>query len=277
MKILVPTDFSGCADYALDAACKIAEKTSSEIYLFHVAHIPKELMGLSNNSALIEDVRESINNNVKELLIQRLKIIEDRGLKAHSDFEYGKLLPSVIDYDRRHGFDLIVMGSYGASGKQEWFIGSNTQKLVRKMDKNILVIKEPLEDLNFEKLMFPSNLILEDKDAFRFFLKFAKLFNAKEVHILAVNTSGYFNQPATMMLELLDDFKALVNELDCKTHFASDYSVEAGIRHFSDEYKINLIGISNLVRSPIKRIFQGSNVEMLVNHSDLPVLVIGKV
>ena len=276
MKILVPTDFSECADFALDAACKIAQKTSSEIYLFHSATVPQDLIYLNKDSGFMDDLKSRLELNVTSLMSERIKMAEKFGVKVQSHFEFGKFLKRVQEYDEEQDFDLVVMGSYGASGKQEWFIGSNTQKLVRKLRKNIFVVKEAVEELSFEKTMFPSNLTLEDKDAFVKFLEFIKLFDAKEVHIMAVNTSGYFTQPATMMLELLDDFKALVEGLECQTHFTSDYSVEAGIRHFSEEYSINLIGISNMVNSPIKRIFQGSNVEMLVNHSDLPVLVISK-
>ncbi|MBK7409888.1 MAG: universal stress protein [Saprospirales bacterium] len=36
----------------------------------------------------------------------------------------------------------------------------------------------------------------------------------------------------------------------------------------------DLIGISNHERHPLKRILVGSNVEALINHSKLPVLVI---
>jgi len=276
MKILVPTDFSECADFALDAACKLAQKTSSEIYLFHSASLPQDLIYLNKDSEFMDDLKSRLKENVSSLMSERIEIVEKCGIQVRSHFEFGKFLTTVQDYDQLHDFDLIVMGSYGASGKQEWFIGSNTQKLVRKLRKNIFVVKEAMEDLSFEKTLIPSNLTIEDKEAFLKFLEFIKLFDAKEVHIMAVNTSGYFNQPATMMLELLDDFKALVKGLECKTHFTSDYSVEAGIRHFSEEYSINLIGISNMVSNPIKRIFQGSNVEMLVNHSELPVLVISK-
>jgi hypothetical protein len=124
--------------------------------------------------------------------------------------------------------------------------------------------------------MFPSNLTLEDMNAFKSFLKFLKPFDVKELHILAVNTSGFFNQPAQLMLEMLVDFKELAKDYDCQTHFLSDYSVEAGVRHFSEKFNIELIGISNMVKHPLKRIFQGSNVEMLVNHSEVPVLSIDR-
>jgi len=274
MRILVPTDFSDCADYAYEAACKIAQTTSSVIHLFHAAVLPENIIGISKESALMHDLREKIEKNVQDLMYDRKELAKSYNVELKTDFSFGRFNNAVREYDELYDFDLIVMGSYGASGKQEWFIGSNTQKLVRKLRKNILVIKNRIGPLNFDKVMFPSNLTKDDKEAFVEFLQFLKIFNTKEVHLLAVNTGGYFNQPATLMMELLDDFKELVEGMECKTHFISDYSVEAGIRHFSEEFDIKLIGISNLVRNPIKRLFQGSNVEMLVNHSDLPVLAI---
>lgn len=275
MKILVPTDFSECADFALNAACQFALIMDSDITLFHVADLPDEFGAKSSDDSLAERVQERMKNNIDELMSQREAMAGSVGVKLHKESCFGSFTESLIDYDKEHQFDLVVMGSYGASGKQEWFIGSNTQKLVRKLRKNILVIKNPISNLRFNKVMFPSNLTETDREAFVEFLEFLKIFKTKEVHILAVNTSGWFNQPTPIMLELLKDFKALATgDYDCQTHYYSDYSVEAGIRHFAEKYEIDLVGISNIGRSPIKRLFQGSNVEMLINHSEIPILVI---
>jgi len=275
MKILVPTDFSECADFALNAACQLALITDSDITLFHAAELPDDFGAQSSEDRLVEQVQERMQNNIDELMTQRQAMAGSVGVKMHMKSCFGKFMETLIDYDKEHQFDLVVMGSYGASGKQEWFIGSNTQKLVRKLRKNILVIKNPISNLSLKKVMFPSNLTESDREAFIEFLEFLKIFKTEEVHILAVNTSGWFNQPTPIMLELLKEFKALATgEYDCQTHYYSDYSVEAGIRHFAEKYEIDLIAISNIDRSPIRRLFQGSNVEMLINHSEIPVLVI---
>jgi len=274
MKILVPTDFSACADFALDAAIKIARRTSASLSLFHASIMPEDFVGINDDSEVLSVLKKQLEKNVSALMQQRVVKVREAGLECSTHNVYGEYLSSVLAYDEAEDFDLFVVGSYGASGKQEWFIGSNTQKLVRKVRKNVMVIKNPIEKLDFDRALFPTNLTTEDEKAFKSFLSFLRMFNTREVHILAVNTSGWFTQPAPLMLELLEDFKKLAEGFECKTHFFSDYSVEAGIRHFSEDFGIKLIGISNQVRHPLKRLFQGSNVEMLVNHSDLPVLAI---
>ena len=95
-----------------------------------------------------------------------------------------------------------------------------------------------------------------------------------EIHLVNVNTPGWFSQPYALSKSAMDDFKELCYPLKCYTHFYKDLNVDAGIRHLSEDIKADLVTISNFERHPIKRIFSGSSVEALVNHSEIPVLSI---
>ena len=268
--ILVPTDFSECADFALEAAINICKKENAHLHLFHASDIPEDFKDLDDS--VLEKISGEISLNAKEKLDVRQKLIVEEGLGCSVHYAKGDFIDGLKDVMDKHAVDLIVMGSFGKSGRREWLIGTNTQKVVRKYHKNVLVVKEaPGEDL-FKKVVFVSGLSEEDKNVFRKFLDFIDPYEVEEVNILAINLSGWFNQPTILMKELLNDFKEMATGFNCKTHFYSDYSVEAGIRHFVEENDVSLIGISNKTRSPIKRIFLGSNVEMVVNNSRVPVL-----
>ena len=197
-----------------------------------------------------------------------------RGLSASIILRTGSFLQDILEVVEASDYGMIVMGSHGTSGKQEWFIGSNTQKVVRKVSCNTLVVKYPLEEINFKRVMFASNLFVEEQEALREFLKFLSFFEVEELHVLTVDTLGFLHQPKIVIMEALAEFKEIAKEHDVKTHFYNDYSVEAGIRHFADELSIDLVGISNRKKHPLKRLFQGSNVEMLVNHMKHPVFCI---
>ena len=80
------------------------------------------------------------------------------------------------------------------------------------------------------------------------------------IHLLEVNTYGWFSQPYVLAKELMNDFAQLCPPLPCKKHFYRDYSVDAGIRHFAEKVNADLIVISNYNQHPIRRIFQGSSV-----------------
>ena len=106
------------------------------------------------------------------------------------------------------------------------------------------------------------------------FVDFIKPLGVKRIHLININTSGFFSSPSEEMKEEIKAFKNIAKDYEIISHMYSDYSVGSGVRHFCEENDIDVISISNHARHPIKRVFQGSNVEIIVNHSQLPVLTI---
>ena len=272
MKILVPTDFSAQAQVAIDVALKLAKRINGEIHFFHCAeNLPPDW---SDKETALRKVYEQLQGKIKTVEL----LAEKEGVLHQSKIDTGNFLTAMIDYEQAHDFDMIVMGSHGASGKQEYFIGSNTQKVIRKLHTNMLIVKEPIEKIDFEKVIFATDLGQADREAFAIFLSYLKVFKTTEVHILTIDTPGFITQPRVLVEELQKDFKKMADDYDCKTHFIRSFTIEEGIRNYSEDLGVSLIGISNLQRHPIKRIFSGSNVEMLANHTSIPVLSIdGKI
>jgi nucleotide-binding universal stress UspA family protein len=89
MKILVPTDFSECADFALNAACQFALIMDSDITLFHVADLPDEFGAKSSDDSLAERVQERMKNNIDELMSQREAMAGSVGVKLHKESCFG--------------------------------------------------------------------------------------------------------------------------------------------------------------------------------------------
>lgn len=269
MRILVPTDFSTYADSALNVAKLIAKKYNADIDLFHSVD---SILAWSKEN--LSDIRNSYLLKVGERLDDLVDRLRAEGIGANQYTGTGTLIEDLTHQLEAYTYDLIIMGSHGARSKEEWFIGTNAQKVVRKLHTNVLVIKNDFDKIDFSEVLFVTGLNQEDQKALEYFLDFIRPFDVKKVHILAVNTEGYFSQPSIIMLEALKDFETIANKYDTETHFYSDYSVDAGVRHFSSENSIDLIAMSNHSRRPIKRLLQGSNVEIVVNHSELPVLTI---
>ncbi len=273
-KILVPTDFSMYAEFAATAAFIIAAKTGAAIHFFHKADLPSGWEDWPAEKRAANPTSTMMEQDMLQKLDKLISRGEKHGVQCYHSYCTGKLITCIKNVMVRENIDLIVMGSHGASGKEEYFIGSNAQKVIRKLHVPVLVIKSRVTELKFEKVMFATGLATSDLEAFGIFLDVIRPFEPTEVHIMAVDTSSYFTQPTIIMKEALKLFQNKASDYQTSTHFYRDYSVEAGIRHFSEEVGIDLIGISNRERHPFKRMLQGSNVEMLVNHSDVPVLSI---
>jgi len=265
--ILVPTDFSVFAGYALDAALEFARRFDAHLHLVHIAQSEKESDQILDAGDANSTTAVSVAGRLKQLILPYPDISCTTRVLAGS---LPQLLASYVD---QHGIDLIVMGSHGASGKHEYFIGSNTQKVVRSVHCPVLILKSPLKSIQFDKVVFASGFYQEDRPAFLTFKNLVKHF-VPEIHLVTIHTSSLFDPPYVLSKEVLKDFQKLCAPFKSEVHIYRDFTVDQGIRAFSNDLDADLIGISNHHRHPIKRMLVGSNVEALVNHSRLPVLSI---
>jgi len=274
MKILVPTDFSMYADHALEMAVQIALLHKGEIHLYHSAHLPDDWEDLPANIKYKDLVNKERALWVRDKLNKIKEEIEKFGISTKVHYTGGDFLYNIEEVISEIAFDLIVMGSHGASGKYEWFVGSNTQKVLRQVDQNVLVVKSKSKKLDFKSSVFVTDLGSSAKKDFEKFLQFITLFQIQNIHILCINTSSFYTQPSVLVNSALKELKSLAAELPIQTHFHRDLTVDAGVRDFIAKHNIDLVAIANSKKNALKRFFRGSHVEMIVNHSPIPVLSI---
>lgn len=268
-KILVPTDFSKHAEYALKVAAQIAKKNDGEIILIHMLELPT-----SGNDAL------SVAHEIPELMLFKnaaLSKLDDlmnasylEGIKVSKIIQFELAFDGIIKNGESHDVDLIVMGSHGASGFQEMFIGSNTEKVVRNSNVPVLVIKNEHENFNADKFVFASDFSDEIKKPFEKVVSFAKKFNS-HIHLVNINTPNNFKSTRVAQ-KIMDEFIASVDFKNVSTHIYNDINVEKGILHFAKSIEADIIGMSTHGRKGIAHFFNGSISEDLVNHAKRPVI-----
>ena len=268
--ILVPTDFSKCSKYAVDAAVLLAKRFGAKVHLLNSLDLPPYWSSLPEQEkskwATVSKATDEARKGLEQLKAGYPGAHLELATSADS-------LPRAVEkYVSEKGIDIIVMGSHGASGKSEFFIGSNTQKVIRTVHCPALVLKQPLKSADFKKVIFASSFNKPEMKPFLFFKNLIKHF-IPEIHLVAIHTSA-FDPPFPFKLEAMKPFEQACRPLVCHSHIYKDLSVDNGIRSFANEIGADLIAISNYERRPLKRMLVGSNVEALVNHSDLPVLTV---
>lgn len=269
--ILVPTDFSACASFALHTAAQLAQKFGSTLHLLTCLELPENWHQLPKKEQNKQaETMQTIQN--AETLLSGLKAQYEH-VDIQTSYSGGKLVSVIENYVADHGIEFVVMGSHGKSGKSEYFVGSNTQKVVRAVHCPVLVVKEKTDIEKLERVVFASHFHEDDKPAFLVFKDFVKHF-IPEVHLVEIHTSSIFDPPIFLSKESMETFKALCAPLKCETHIYRDFTIEKGIRSFTEEIGASLVAVSNYHRHPLKRMLVGSNVEALVNHSNVPVLSI---
>lgn len=268
-RILVPTDFSAQANFALHVASQLAKKHNCEIYLLHMLELPvNEVDALSTHSELPEAVfyMKLARKRFDEVLEKPfLKII-----KVHEIVKFHQAFDGIIDSCKEFKIDLIVMRSHGVSGFKEMFIGSNTEKVVRTSDIPVLVIKNYHKKFKVKNFIYASDFLEENKNPFKKAVKFAKLLNAS-IHLLMINTPNKFlttDESDTRM----QDFMKGSHFKNYTINIYNDYTIEKGILNFAHHIGAELIGMSTHGRKGIAHFFNGSISEDLVNHAKRPVV-----
>lgn len=270
-KILVPTDFSEQAENALKVAAQLARKHNAEIYLLHMLELPMNM---------VNPVGDTRSNDLPEALYF-MKLAKKRftqvlsqpylsGIKVHETVEFHQAFDGIMETSKKHGCDFIVMGSQGANGFQEMFIGSNTEKVVRTSEIPVLVIKNHHENFEIRKIIFATNLDEHSKETLHEVIKFTEQAGA-ELHLVYINTANEF-----ITSEETDEFLARftegLTEKKFQFHVYNDDSVEQGILHFAQKMNADLIAVATHGRKGLSHFFNGSISEDLVNHSNSPVI-----
>ncbi|GAB2764736.1 universal stress protein [Salinimicrobium soli] len=270
-KILVPTDFSEQAENALKVAANLARRFNGEIYLLHMLELPLQMVnpvGSNRSSDLPEALffMKLAKKRFTEILSQPYL----KGLKVHETVEFHQAFEGIIETSREHGCDFIVMGSQGASGFKEMFIGSNTEKVVRTSDIPVLVIKKDPGELKIKNFIFATNLDNHNKKTLKKVIAFAQLMEAK-LHLVYINTANEFITSKETD-EYLEKFLEGSDFDNYEFHVYNDDSVEQGIMNFANKMNADLIGIATHGRKGLSHFFNGSISEDLVNHSKIPVI-----
>ena len=137
-KILFPTDFSKTANNAFVYALEMAKFIKAELIVLHVYDLPP--VSYEGYPTYVSDVYESIElsnfENFKDQVPLLRKIAEEHNLDSiqmSHVLEQGDLIGVMKRIVRDEKIDLIVMGTSGATGLKELFLGSNAGAVIDKI------------------------------------------------------------------------------------------------------------------------------------------------
>ncbi|MGB5462810.1 MAG: universal stress protein [Aureibaculum sp.] len=270
-KILVPIDFSKQAKNACLVAADIARKTKSEIILLHMLDLPSETIDPAEASSLRGGAQtlfymKAIHRKIQKFIA--LPFFE--GIKVTELVKFHKAFEGVIEESKKNKVDLIIMGSQGATGLKELLVGSNTEKVVRKSNIPVLVIKQEVKDFDIKDLVFATDLSNESRKSFKNVLKFARIFDAN-VHLLHIISIRNF-EPTRVTKKKLKNFVSRLKIKNPTLNVYNDPSIEEGILNFGKKINADVIAINTHGRSGLSQLFSESISKDLANHALRPVI-----
>lgn len=275
-RILVPTDFSHQAENALKVAAQMAKRFDGEIFLLHMLELPMQLVGTAASGSAVGGT----NNNLPEAIYfmklakkrfqQIMKAPYLKDVRVHETVEFHQAFEGIMEVGDKHNCDIIIMGSHGATGFKEMFVGSNTEKVVRNSHIPVLVIKNEHPQFLIDDFVFATDCDMENKHTLSQAIRFSKQIGAR-LHLVYVNTANNFKTSGDAQ-NCLKEFVEGEDLEDYTINIYNDVTVENGILNFAKDINAGLIGISTHGRKGLAHFFNGSISEDLVNHAQMPVI-----
>jgi len=142
MKILHPTDFSGCAAQAEATAVDLARQLDGELVLFQVlVETPLYAEGLLNMPT-VQRVYDAQRKWSEETLEARAGDLRQRGIKASWRLEAGVPFEEIVKVADDERADMIVMGTHGRSGLNRVLLGSVAERVIRLAPCPVLTVRQ---------------------------------------------------------------------------------------------------------------------------------------
>ena len=271
--ILVPTDFSENCNKAAELGIKMAKLYNSEIHFFHLINTPVNWVELD------KEKEKRYPETVKQIGIAKASLrelekkAERQGLECRTFLEFDGGQANILKHSGHFHHDFIVTGSSGTRGGIRELMGSNVEKIVRKADVPVVVVKDEEVSFPFKDIVFVSDFLQDVSDAFKQVISIAEKCGA-HIHLLRVNTQTDFNS----IEQGLDPIKEFLKKFPDLDNFSmnvyNEPDVETGINNYLRYKNADLIAMCTHGRTGFLSLFSKSIAEGVTNHSELPVMTI---
>lgn len=277
-RILVPYDFSDVAKSALHLATEIAEQTkNSTITIVHVIEHPTpetlKTMGVSD----LDPMEELYINKLFKIVEEKLEMVIADSIYADVDLKYkiviGQPFKEISDMITTERVQLVVMGTSGSDGLEEFLVGSNAERMVRFSKCPVITVQEESHVSDIDNIVYASNFT-DVPPAFVFKLKeLQKAFDA-HLKIVKINTPASFTTTRHDK-EQIENFISEFDLKNCSYEIYNHTNEEDGIVAYAQDVNADMIAIGTKQRRAIGHFFSGSIAEDVVNHAKMPVWTFG--
>jgi nucleotide-binding universal stress UspA family protein len=276
-RILVPTDFSACANNAVDFAVQSAKILSVDVMLVHSFEVTgntyTDYMGVNRefNQTLLHETNHEFAR-VKSV------IKETEDISVASYVSTTSLNESILDLTNEKKIDFIVMGTSGASGLKEKLWGSKTASVIGKSHVPVMAIPVDYKWEKPARILLSTNHFEKEPALLDFLFELAGLYQA-EVYVavytdeesdIAITFLEHARRIPEYEKELREQYK---NESIVVTHlYGKDF--ESALQDHIQQNKIDMLAMVTYQRKFPDNLFHPSITKKMAYHTKIPLLAI---
>lgn len=264
-KIIFPTDFSKASESARKVAIDFSLKNEAELYIVNIYQMPYVRSG-SFSSSLLDVIKKDSHDKMDALAAMLKETYSD--LKFIDKCILGDPIQTICDIADEMSADLIVMGTHGASGIEEIFLGSNTQAVIKNANVPVLAIPNGAVFTDKTNLAFASDLNFDKSTkALGTIKELTKQFNTQLniVHFADILEDSELSE---------EKVKTAFEDTDYKYMEQLAANLERGIADYIKYEEVHLFMMIHRKHNFWERLFTSSNSEKRAMHTKIPLLVL---
>lgn len=277
-KILVPLDFSSTSLIGMQRALQTAMQCKSqEIHLISVVDINTTGYFVTADTCLPIDY---------QVFTDQLKLASANLEKWKSDCqipERTRLISNVLEgsfselipsYVKEHDIDLIVMGTAGTGGIQEFIFGSHAQEIASQSPCPVLTLQPHSRQDTIRKIIVPvENFYPANK--LNYAAALAGLFTA-EIHLVCLRKKWDKTDHITQSILQKIKKELTVAEISCRIFVSDGRNITDAILRYAEKEMIDLILVNPGAESKLTGKFIETTGGQIIHHTRIPVLTIQK-
>ena len=259
-KILVPCDFSESAIHAFRFALDAATLSNGTVHLLNVIELPAmpntaftpvRSFGMPLMKEMSAKTQGNFDKMSTKYALGNVKVVKN--------VEFGVPSKIMLDYVKKNSMDVIIMGSHGTSGLRDYFVGSNSEKIVRNSSVPVIVVKDVLKG-PVKNIVFPNTFDTQNQEDLVLKVKALQTFFKAHLHLVWINTPANF-APDTITLKRLSTFAKRFTLKDFTISVFNHLTEEEGIIHYTNSINGDLIAMGTHGRKGLSHMMSGSTAE----------------
>ncbi|MBI4344750.1 MAG: universal stress protein [Euryarchaeota archaeon] len=140
MKVLMCTDNSKFSEQALEYGGKLLQGAELQVTVLYVIPRTKDIF---EHYVVVseEDYKRKMADVSAVVFDKARKVLKKHGIDPMTETREGMAADEILKEAREGDYDLIVVGSHGASGVTGYMMGSVSSKVVQHAEAPVLVVR----------------------------------------------------------------------------------------------------------------------------------------
>ncbi len=192
---IIPIDFSKESLKGLDIAILFSKKMHVNIQMVYVQKSSEDY-----HPGSLEEEHKFAEAKFNEILKQyEGQLSHDSKLKFI--IKKGKIYKEIVNQAESYNNSIIAASTHGASGFEDFFIGSNAFKIISATGKPVITIRKGNCPADIKKIVVPIKMNVDTRQKVPWATEIAEIFGA-EIHLIAISTTTNKKDMARLMAYL---------------------------------------------------------------------------